>query len=309
MNKVVNVQLGGRAYQLEESAYDALRVYLNDAEAKLAGNPDKEEIVKDLEQAIGGKCDAYLSAHKTVVLLADIEAVLVEMGPVDTSGEGNAAGSNADSKEAGAGESASAHRRLYQIRDGSIIAGVCTGLAAYFNVDVLLVRILFVVFTIVTHGAGVALYILLVIFIPHARTAKEYQEAAGVPPVTAQVLVDRAKEGYDQVIKNSGQWQAWGHQWKNQHRAWKAQHKAWSRAQQKAHKQSMRYEYGTPGRKSFLTELNEFIWSMFGLLVVSFFIWFVYHHVPLVQQFLDSIKVLWDKAIYAIAQLIDSNNN
>lgn len=303
MNKVVSINLGGNAYQLEEGAYDTLRAYLADAEAKLAGNPDKDEILKDLEQAIGAKCDAYVSAHKTVVTSSDIAAVLAEMGPVDAESEPTA---NSTDTTAGA---APAYKRLYQIREGSVIAGVCMGLATYFNVDVTLVRVLFVLFTLLTHGVGIAVYIIMMVFVPVARNPKEYEEAAGIPPITAQLLVDRAKEGYEAVLKNSGQWQEWGHQWKNQRHAWKRQHKAWQRAQRKEQKLAYRYSSGYRHKQSFLSELNEFIWSMFGLLVVSFFIWFVYHHVPLVAQFLDSLKVLWDKAIYALSQAIESNNH
>lgn len=301
MNKVVNIHLGGNAYQLEESAYDTLRAYLGDAEVKLANNPDKDEIVKDLEQAIGAKCDAYLSAHKTVVLAPDIAAVLAEMGPVSDA-EGAASGTAEP-------DSVFTNKRLYQIREGAMIAGVCAGLAAYFNVDVLLVRILFVVLTVITHGAGIALYILLMLFVPVARNAKDYEAAAGVPPITAQLLIDRTKASYDEVMKNSHQWRNWAYQWKDQRHAWKEQHKAWKRAQRKASR-----AYAHQGRvwqdrpRSFLRELNEFIWSMFGLLVVSFCIWFVYHHVPLVAQFFDSLKALWDRAIYALSQAIDHSS-
>lgn len=307
MNKVVSVNLGGNAYQLEESAYDALREYVAGAERALAGNPDKEEIINDLEQAIGNKCDAFLSAHKTVVLLADIKAVLAEMGPVDSSGEG--AGKEGAAGSSRAGEP---YKRLYQIREGSVIAGVCTGLAAYFNVDVTLVRVLFVLFAIFTHGFGIVLYILMMILVPHARTAKEYEQAAGVPPVTAQALMDRAKDSYDHVVKQSADWHTWGKQFKEQGRAWKHQHNAWRRAAQKAHRKGQKLAYRYSGeyrhRQSFLSELNEFIWSMFGLVVVIFCIWFVYHHVPLVTQFFDSVKALWDHSMYALYQFIENNN-
>ena len=51
MNKVVTIDLNGRAYQLEESGFDALRAYLDDAEVRLADDPGKAEIIADLEQA------------------------------------------------------------------------------------------------------------------------------------------------------------------------------------------------------------------------------------------------------------------
>ena len=52
MNKVITINLNGVAYQLEEGGYDALRAYLDHAARRLEGNPDKDEIMTDIEQAI-----------------------------------------------------------------------------------------------------------------------------------------------------------------------------------------------------------------------------------------------------------------
>jgi phage shock protein C len=49
-------------------------------------------------------------------------------------------------------------KRLYRIRDGRLVAGVCAGLAAYFGIDATLVRLAFVFLT-VFGGFGVLLYL------------------------------------------------------------------------------------------------------------------------------------------------------
>lgn len=56
-------------------------------------------------------------------------------------------------------------RQLYRSRTNSVIGGVAGGLAEYFNLDPLVVRILFVVLAIVG-GGGVILYVALWIFVP-----------------------------------------------------------------------------------------------------------------------------------------------
>jgi len=292
MNKVVTIHLDGIAYQLEEGAYDALRAYLDAANAKLAQNPDKDEIGSAVEQAIGAKLRTYLSSHKNVLTQSDVDVVLAEMGPVAEAGD-------AEDGEGIAGASdATVHKRLYRISEGRVIAGVCTGLAAYFTVDVTLVRILFVILTVLFHGIGILIYIIMVLIVPRARTPKDYEEASGIPPVTAQELVDRAKKSIDD-FKTSGEWQSWRSNWKDQRRAWKHQHKAWKRAQKQQWK-AQQYVYGHP--KTFLSELSEFIWSMFGLVVIIFVVWFLYHHVGLVQQFIDFMHRTWDSFFYSLTQ-------
>ena len=61
MNKVTTIHLRGKAYQIEEAGFAALRTYLDQAAEKLANDPDKDEIIADLEQAIAEKCTVYLS--------------------------------------------------------------------------------------------------------------------------------------------------------------------------------------------------------------------------------------------------------
>ena len=79
MHKVISINLNGNAYQLDETAYEALRAYLDHAEAVLKDNPDQAEIVADLEQAIAEKCNKFLGPHKTVVTATEIEQVIKEM--------------------------------------------------------------------------------------------------------------------------------------------------------------------------------------------------------------------------------------
>jgi len=98
MQKVISINLNGNGYQLDESGYDALREYLARAEHELEANPDRAEIMADLEQAIADKCQKFLGPHKSVVNSSEIELIVKEMGPIDA-----AAGEDGDSADATAG--------------------------------------------------------------------------------------------------------------------------------------------------------------------------------------------------------------
>ena len=56
-------------------------------------------------------------------------------------------------------------KRLYRVHEGRVVAGVCTGIAAYFGIDPTLVRLGFALLTIFG-GAGVLLYLIAWILIP-----------------------------------------------------------------------------------------------------------------------------------------------
>ncbi len=205
MNKVITINLGGNAYQLEEGGYDALRAYLETAAARLQGNPDRDEILSDIERAIAEKFRALLASHKTVVVTKEVAAVLAEMGPIEAdSGQAadpGARGARGDGveEEERAAERGGTPRRLYRIHEGAMIAGVCNGIAAYVNIDPTLVRLAFVVLTMLW-GSGLLVYVVMAIVVPEARSPEEKAAASG-DPSTAQEFIRRAKEGYYEAMK------------------------------------------------------------------------------------------------------------
>jgi phage shock protein PspC (stress-responsive transcriptional regulator) len=240
MRPVISVSLNGRAFQLEDDAHAALARYLDSAAGALAANPDRAEILADLEQAIADKCEHCLGPHKNVVIRTEIEQVIREMGPVDSgAGSGAAqAGASPDAQarstagsattEAAGRSGATASKRLYQICDGALISGVCKGLAVYLNVDVTLVRILFVVAAILTGGLAVLVYVIMMFIVPYANTPEEQAAARGLP-FNARVLVEQAKLKAAQLADAAAQAAMHNHsrearaQWKAEWRQARAQ--------------------------------------------------------------------------------------
>ena len=218
MQKVINANLNGNAYQFDEDAYALLAAYLDRAQAQLAANPDRAEIISDIEQGIAEKCGRFLGSGKTVVSAAEIRQVIDEMGPVDGGAKEESTASDAGKQSAEAKTTAAAGgpKHLYQIREGSMISGVCNGLGAYLNIDVTIVRLAFVALAIVTSGAWILVYLILMFVVPHADTSEQRAAAYG-GTFNAQELVDQAKRKYED-LKNSKQWR-W--HWKMQRRQWK----------------------------------------------------------------------------------------
>ncbi len=227
MQKVTTVNLNGRAYQLEEGAYDQLQAYLESASRQLEGNPDRAEILADFEQAIGDKCDRLVSAYKAVVTTADMTRVLAEMGPVVT--EETPRGGTADASEQpnpSASDGRRLGRRLYRLPEGKQIAGVCTGLAAYFGIDVAVIRIAFILPIIFWFPWAVLFYIVPMLAIPEARTPEEVAAAHG-NPFNARDVMEQARSAgrnlHDQARRGSA---AWRRQWRREERRWRAAQRA-----------------------------------------------------------------------------------
>jgi phage shock protein PspC (stress-responsive transcriptional regulator) len=213
MHKVISISLNGNAYQLDEEGYETLREYLARAERQLKDNPDRLEITADLEQAIADKCRAFLGPHKTVVAADEVTRIVAEMGPVDSAGgeQGTVAG---DAAAGGTTDDApkAAPKRLYRIPAGAMIAGVCTGLASHLQVDVTIVRIAFVLAALLTKGAGIIVYVVLMFVIPEASSP---EEAAGGAPLNAKDVIDRARRRSAETTRE------WRRKWRHQQREWR----------------------------------------------------------------------------------------
>lgn len=210
MHKVITINLNGNAYQVEESGYDALYAYLNSAEAQLKDNPDSAEIISDLEQAIAERCSNFLGPQKSVVTSSEVAQIIREMGPVDASAGENAGTGGSQSRQAtDAGEKAHSGsqppKRLYRIREGKMIEGVCTGLAAYFGMDVSIVRLICVSLAVVSGGGLAAAYLIMIMVIPYAETPEEHTAAHGAA-FNAQEFINQAKEHYSEFKKDGEQW-------------------------------------------------------------------------------------------------------
>lgn len=195
MERVVSINLNGNSYQLDESAYDALRAYLGGAEAALADNPDKTEIIRDLEQAIADKCASYLSAHRSVVAGPDMAKIINEMGPVE-----GADGASGQSERPHGAEAP--RKRLYRLAGDAKIAGVCSGVGAYFDIDANIIRLLFIIGFLFSGGALLLVYVAMMFLVPSAQTSAEWAAAYGAP-FNAQEVIDRAKREYRSMAENA----------------------------------------------------------------------------------------------------------
>lgn len=171
MDKTILVGLGGRPdrFRLDPDAYDRLERYLDRSSARLQDDPERAEVMDDLERSLGDKLAAIVADTDRVITSADVDGVLEEIGAVDT---GRDPGPDDTGRDPG--PDTTGHppkkRRLRRIREGQEFAGVCTGLAAYAEIDVAWVRTGFILGSIFTGGILAVVYIALIFILPVSPT-------------------------------------------------------------------------------------------------------------------------------------------
>ena len=202
MNKTININLGGFFFHIDEIAFQKLKRYLDSILRSLSDDPQgKNEIISDIEARISELLSEKITDARQVVNEGDIDEVIKIMGqPEDY----------ADAEEGYANENYSYQRRtnssskkLFRDGDDKFLGGVASGIAHYFNVDTVWIRLAFILLAF--SGFSIVTYIILWIVIPEATTTAEKLQMEG-EPVNIDNIEKKIREEFSNVsetIKNT----------------------------------------------------------------------------------------------------------
>jgi phage shock protein PspC (stress-responsive transcriptional regulator) len=191
MKQMYSIDLAGMLFHINHDAYEALKDYLASIEEQFSKNEGKE-IIQEVETRLAELFSDKINEQKQVITINDVKEAIEIIGkPEDLSGE---------QQEYNEDKSKNAGKRLYRNPDNKVLGGVCSGLAAYFNVDVMLIRLIFILFTLL-FASGLLIYLILWIVIPEARTNKQKREMRG-KKFNFEHFKRKAKSEYEDIKNN-----------------------------------------------------------------------------------------------------------
>jgi phage shock protein PspC (stress-responsive transcriptional regulator) len=192
MKITVSINLGGYSFNIDEDAYAELKRYLKNLELHFAGEESSSEILSDIESRMAELFRTKLTNYKQVINIEDVYQVITVLGtPEDIS---DTEGPSARDKFSSPG-----YHRMYRDTDHRVIGGVCAGIAAYWDIELWLVRLIFLVLAMM--GVGILIYLILYIVLPEAKTTAEKIAMKG-NPVNIHNIKDSVKKEFDTVRKN-----------------------------------------------------------------------------------------------------------
>src|SRR6185436_9607641 len=176
MKKIININLSGRVIPIEDSAYEQLQAYIESLRKYFASEEGRDEIINDIESRIAELMSEKVRKGADSITDDDVNEIANSMGrPEDFEGEAlkeqaytssTASSTTSNQQYAQAEPAPKKKRRLYRDTSDKFIGGVCSGVAAYLNVDPAIVRILFAIITFGGFGLGFLAYIILWIVLP-----------------------------------------------------------------------------------------------------------------------------------------------
>ncbi len=176
MKKTINIHLGRQLFIIEEDAYARLNAYLEKLKSSFASEEGAEEIVEDIEMRCAELIQNLLTEQKiTVVQLSHVNEVIQSLGEPEEISDNTT--TTEQTKSTTEEEHRDTRRRLFRDMDNATIGGVCAGVAAYLNLDLAIIRILFVISFFM--GFGFLLYIILWVAVPNAKTPSDRLQLKG----------------------------------------------------------------------------------------------------------------------------------
>lgn len=178
MNEITRIHIAKTAYDIEIAAKKQLEKYIKSLETYT----QDEEVLKDIEIRITELLEERGVVSGGVITTLDVDAVRKQLGePYEfADDEGDIAlGATAEVS----------NRRMYRSTDDAVLGGVLSGVAAYFNVNPLWTRLVFILSLFASFGLMILVYIVFWIIIPPARTATEKLQLVG-KDVTLESIKD-----------------------------------------------------------------------------------------------------------------------
>jgi len=192
MNKTENINIGGHPFIIDAPAYKELETYLSSLKQHFSGHQGCEDIMEDIELRISELFVMQIKDRK-VIEMKDLDAIKTIMGTAKDLGmeENNTMDNTTTSQKL--------NKRFFRDNESKMIGGVASGLAAYFGIEIIWMRIIFILLAM--SGISPLIYIIMWVLVPSAKTRSEKMEMQGEPVNIKNIAKDVEEELKDLKTK------------------------------------------------------------------------------------------------------------
>ena len=173
MKEITRIHLAKTPYDIELDAKEVLQNYLSEIKQMMGSEDTMYEIEARMVELLGERG----VQSNGIITMSDVEDLRSKMGlPKEFSDS-----ESTEDSQANLIPSNSPAKRLMRDTDNAIFGGVCAGIAAYWGINPLWVRLLFIISPFITFGTALLVYIIIWISLPEAKTAAEKLQMRGEP--------------------------------------------------------------------------------------------------------------------------------
>jgi len=177
MKKTLTINLNNTVFHIDDDAYELLQSYLAEVSLHFKSETDKADIMNDIESRVAELFTEKMQKSKNVVTIDDVGEIIETMGKPSQfeDEEADEEQPKTESKKA----PVSGSKKFYRDTEHQLLGGVAAGLAAYFNMDITLVRVILIILVILTSAYIIPVYLLAWLIAPKAETTAQKLEMRG----------------------------------------------------------------------------------------------------------------------------------
>jgi len=173
MKKTFTINISGTVFHIDDDAYERLNIYILQINKHFGNDADAREIVQDIESRISELFQERVKDGNEVITIDQVEEIIKIMGMPEAFADAN------EEEEIKTKIPRSQGKKLYRDPDDRVLGGVCSGLGAFFNMDPIIIRLIFVLLVFLGAGASVPIYLILWIVVPKAASTAQRLEMKG----------------------------------------------------------------------------------------------------------------------------------
>jgi phage shock protein PspC (stress-responsive transcriptional regulator) len=144
MEKIIQINYQNRNFSIEENAYQAFQTYELKLKEYFSKEEGGDEIFADLQYRMAEILDQQVKSNNPLIM-SDIDVLISAIGnPSDFEEEDSREAENTINET----KIPFKKKKLFRDKKDKIIAGVCSGIANYFAIDPIAVRLIFVLFAL-----------------------------------------------------------------------------------------------------------------------------------------------------------------
>ena len=172
MKKTFTINISGTVFHIDDDAYERLNSYILQINRHFGKDPDAGEIVQDIESRISELFQERVKDGSEVITIAQVEEIIRIMGMPEAFEDSNDVEKKTKIPR-------SKGKKLYRDPDDRVLGGVCSGLGAFFNIDPIIIRLIFVLLVFLGAGSSIIIYLILWIVVPKAANTAQKLEMKG----------------------------------------------------------------------------------------------------------------------------------
>lgn len=199
MKKTFTINISGSVFHIEEDAFEKLQNYLQELSRYFGSQKGGQEILQDIEARIAELLQGKMNETQQAVTNDWVDEVMNRMGQPEDFTETEEDENKTENK------TEKTKKRLYRDGENRVLGGVCSGMSAYFNIDPVFLRILFVVLVFIGVGISAVVYLILWVVVPMAKTTSQRLEMKGEDATisniqrTIQEEVSEVKKSFSKI--------------------------------------------------------------------------------------------------------------